>query len=52
MEELRNMLETLLHEEEGGAVVLSWSAIEGEPATFGVELADGRLCFIAVTAEG
>lgn len=51
MEELKTILEHALQADskDGEADVLSWGPIEGEPATYGVELVDGRLYFITIT---
>lgn len=50
MEELKAELETWLDEAQRDpeSTVESWSAIEGEPATYGVETTTGDLFFVSV----
>jgi hypothetical protein len=50
MEELKKDLEDWLDDvsRDQESSVESWSAIEGEPATYGVELKTGDLFFIQV----
>lgn len=49
MEELKKLVEDALYADAGGeGDVESWSPIEGEPATYGVELKSGELFFIQI----
>ena len=50
MEELLTIIESALLDDsrDGEADVLTYSRIEGEPGTIGVELVDGRLYFITI----
>jgi hypothetical protein len=48
MEWLKRFLEDGLNE-ASTVEINGWNAIEGEEATYGVELADGSLYFITIT---
>jgi hypothetical protein len=50
MDELRRMIAEMLRDAEIAGDVLSYSPIDGEPATFGVELPDGDLLFVSVVS--
>lgn len=51
MEDLKKELDTFLDEAQRDpeSIVESWSPIEGEPATYGVEVSTGDTFFIQIT---
>lgn len=51
MEDLKKELDTFLDEAQRDpeSIVESWSPIDGEPATYGVEVSSGDMFFIQIT---